>query len=113
MTVLQDVLSKLPLLTPPDRGRVLDELLSGSSDSNNDDTPAIVKTPDVCGGSARLVRTRIPVWTVERFRQLGANDAEILYHFPTLQPSDLPQALRYVARNRDEIEREIEENERE
>ena len=106
------------MLTPNDRGRVLDDLLNDSSPQRNGFTneslfPSIVKTPDVCGGSARLVRTRIPVWTLERMKQLGLDEIELLRHFPTLQRMDLLQAWRYVANHRTEVEREIQENERE
>lgn len=107
MSILQDVLSKLPLLTPQDRSRVLESL-----DPQTDETrfPSIVKTPGVCGGSARLIRTRIPVWILEQFRRLGADDQEIQRNYPTLQQTDLEQAWRYVERYREEIERDIREN---
>lgn len=72
---------------------------------------AIVATPDVCGGAARLIRTRIPVWTLERMRQLGVSEANILQSFPTLRAADLVQAWAYVASHRDEIECVIRENE--
>ena len=72
--------------------------------------PSIVSTPNVCGGAARLIRTRIPVWTLERMRQLGVSEADILKSFPTLGAADLVQAWTYVSHNREEIEREIREN---
>jgi uncharacterized protein (DUF433 family) len=75
--------------------------------------PLIVKTPGVCGGAARLVRTRIPVWVLERLRQLGASADEILRSYPTLGRADVLQAWSYAARHRQEIEQEIQENEEE
>lgn len=75
------------------------------------DFPSIVATPGVCGGSATLIRTRIPVWTIERYRQLGASEAEILANFPSLQAVDIAQAWSYAARHRAEIEAEIRQNE--
>ncbi len=75
--------------------------------------PSIVATPGVCGGAARLIRTRIPIWTLERMRQLGVSEIDILRSFPSLRAVDLVQAWSYAARNRDEIERMIRENEEE
>lgn len=72
---------------------------------------AIVATPNVCGGAARLVRTRIPVWTLERMRQLGISEADILQSFPTLRAADLVQAWAYVSSHREEVEAAIRENE--
>ena len=73
--------------------------------------PGIEKSPGICGGDARIVRTRIPVWTVENFRRLGANDAELLENYPTLIPTDLINAWAYVAAHREEIDNAIRENE--
>lgn len=75
------------------------------------DHPSIVTTPNVCGGAARFIRTRIPVWTVERMRQLGSAESEILLSYPSLRAVDLVQAWSYVTRHRDEIEQAIRENE--
>jgi uncharacterized protein (DUF433 family) len=57
------------------------------------------------------VSSRIPVWSLQAWRQLGAGDEEILRNFPTLQPADLVNAWRYVERHSAEIEREILANE--
>lgn len=73
--------------------------------------PLIVSTPDICGGAARLIRTRIPVWVLERMRQLGVSESDILRSFPTLQSVDLVQAWSYAARYPLEIEKAIRENE--
>lgn len=75
--------------------------------------PSIVRTPGVCGGAARLIRTRIPVWTLERMRQLGVSEIDILRSYPTLRAVDLVQAWSYAARHRSEIEQAIRENEQE
>jgi uncharacterized protein (DUF433 family) len=74
-------------------------------------TPSIVTTPGVCGGTPRIIRTRIPVWTLERMRQLGISEADILRSYPTLRAVDLVQAWAYVNAHRDEVERQIQENE--
>jgi uncharacterized protein (DUF433 family) len=76
------------------------------------DFPSVVSTPGVCGGSPRLVRTRIPIWVLQRMRQVGLSEARILESYPTLLASDLVQAWRYAALHKAEIDREIEENER-
>lgn len=74
--------------------------------------PYVVRTPGVCGGSARLIRTRIPVWLFQQMRQLGFTEAKILESYPTLTASDLVQAWGYAAAHQAEIDKEIEENER-
>ena len=42
----------------------------------------IEKTDGVSGGEACIVRTRIPVWTLENYRRLGWTEAAILENFP-------------------------------
>jgi len=75
--------------------------------------PLIVKTPGVCGGSARIIRTRIPVWLLEEMRIRGVSEADILRNYPTLSAMDLVQAWAYVADHQDEVTREIKENDTE
>ena len=75
-----------------------------------DQLPGIEFDPRICGGSARIAGTRVPVWSLESWRRLGAEDAEILRNFPTLEPSDLLNAWNYVARHTREIDREIQAN---
>ena len=76
-----------------------------------DAVPGIESTPGVCGGSARIRQTRIPVWLLEQMRRLGVAEATLLYEYPTLHAEDLVNAWAYVQRHPDEIDREIEENE--
>jgi uncharacterized protein (DUF433 family) len=71
----------------------------------------IVRTPAVCGGSARIIRTRIPVWLLERYRRLGMNEGELLRAYPTLRAIDLVEAWRYAESHPEEMDREIRENE--
>ncbi|HSH79522.1 MAG TPA: DUF433 domain-containing protein [Herpetosiphonaceae bacterium] len=73
--------------------------------------PGIEKTPGVQGGDACIVRTRIPVWTLEAYRRLGWDDAQILANFPTLRPVDLILAWLYVDANPEEIEQALQEQE--
>jgi uncharacterized protein (DUF433 family) len=76
-----------------------------------DQHPGIEFDPRVCGGSARIAGTRIPVWSLESWRRLGSDEAELLRNFPSLMASDLVNAWRYVERHTSEIDREIDENE--
>jgi uncharacterized protein (DUF433 family) len=71
----------------------------------------IVKKAGICGGAARLIRTRIPVWTLARMRQLGESDQDLLQIYPSLEPVDLLHAWRYVELHPEEVEQAIRENE--
>jgi uncharacterized protein (DUF433 family) len=71
------------------------------------ETPAIQKTPNVCGGKACIRQTRIAVWGLVMDRKLGMTDAEVLNSYPTLTPADLDAAWEYYRRNPLEIERAI------
>ncbi|MGL4421592.1 MAG: DUF433 domain-containing protein [Gemmataceae bacterium] len=73
--------------------------------------PLIVKTNDVCGGDARIIRTRIPVWTLQRLRELGQSDTEILRAYPSLRHTDLSHAWIYSDTHGEEIRLAIQENE--
>ena len=73
--------------------------------------PGIEQTPGVCGGDPCIRKTRIPVWLLESFRRLGSTEAELLDSYPSLQAQDLVNAWAYVRTHRDEIERQILENE--
>jgi type III restriction enzyme len=53
----------------------------------------IQKTPGVCGGNACVRDTRIPVWTLQRLRELGRTDRELLDDYPTLTPADIEAGL--------------------
>ena len=65
--------------------------------------PPIRKAPDVCGGNARVRDTRVPVWTLQRLRELGSTDSQLLEDYPALHPADLAAAWEYVRSNRSEI----------
>jgi uncharacterized protein (DUF433 family) len=75
------------------------------------DVPGIVNTPDVCGGAARVAGTRIPVWTLVRYRQLGATEADLLRSYPTIRSEDLATAWVYYRVHEEEIEQQIVDNE--
>jgi uncharacterized protein (DUF433 family) len=73
--------------------------------------PGIESLPSVCGGSATIVRTRIPVWVLEQARRVGMSEAELLRSYPALRAEDLANAWAYVRGHRDEIDQEIVDNE--
>lgn len=73
--------------------------------------PGIDRDPAVCGGEACISRTRIPVWTLVRYRQNGLSEADLLHSYPTLRAEDVAHAWSYYGGHRDEIDRAIAENE--
>ena len=106
-TTFEEAQSAVAMLPRQDRARLFVWMAADIADQ----FPGIEFDPRVCGGSARIAGTRIPVWSLESWRRLGADDGEILRNYPTLQPSDLLNAWRYVERHPQEIDREIQENE--
>jgi len=74
---------------------------------NATEVPAIQKTPNVCGGDARVRNTRIPVWLIVNARRLGGTDAGLLADYPALSQADLDACWDYYRDNPIEIERGI------
>jgi uncharacterized protein (DUF433 family) len=103
---LEQAQSAVAALPRQDRARLFIWMAADIADQ----LPGIEFDPRVCGGSARIAGTRIPVWSLESWRRLGASDAEILRNYPSLLGSDLLNAWTYVDRHRQEIDREIDEN---
>jgi uncharacterized protein (DUF433 family) len=71
---------------------------------------SIEKTPNVCGGSACIIHTRIPVWALVSFKKLGTNDATLLVAYPTLRQQDLNNAWAYYKANKKAIDKDTKEN---
>ena len=94
-------------LSRPEKARLLGLLVRDVGDL----AIGIESTPGVCGGDPCLIRTRIPVWTLEQARRVGFSEADILRSYPTLRAEDLVNAWAYVRSHRDEVERMIRENE--
>jgi uncharacterized protein (DUF433 family) len=124
MPGLADIAEQIDKLDPVEREQLLARLLPlsehlflrwSSSQKAFRPTryPGIVRTPGVCGGSARFIRTRIPIWSVVRLQQLGASDIDILRSYPSLRAVDLAEAWAFADDHREEIERDIRENEEE
>lgn len=65
---------------------------------------AIVATPGICGGLARVDGHRVAVWQVERARRLGA-DLSVAY--PTLSADEIAAAIDYAGKNKKELARYI------
>lgn len=104
---IQEVESQLEQLNRSEKARVLGRLALDLAHT----WPGIEKTPGVNGGDACIVRTRIPVWTLEGYRRLGWNDEQILANFPTLRAADLLYAWLYAEANKQEIEQALHEQE--
>ena len=107
MSMLQELEKQLALLSPGDRAQLLQRVARDFCGA----VPGIDSTPGVCGGEPCIIRTRIPVWVLERGRQLGSNEAELLRAYPTLRAQDLVNAWAYVDTHQEEIEQQIRENE--
>ena len=75
------------------------------------DTDLIVKTPGIVGGSARIAGTRLAVWGLINWLKVGWSEEELLKNYPTISREALAAAREYYREHRDEIDREIAENE--
>ena len=73
--------------------------------------PGVDSRPDVCGGDACVVRTRIPVWLLAQARRLGLSEQALLAAYPSLRAEDLVNAWRYARAHTAEIDGQIRENE--
>ncbi|MCE9635048.1 MAG: DUF433 domain-containing protein [Planctomycetes bacterium] len=71
---------------------------------------AIQRTPGVCGGDACVRSTRIPVWLLVSWRDLGRDYAWILRNYPGLTAGDLEAAWAYAGSHADEIARAAREH---
>ena len=73
--------------------------------------PGVESRPEVCGGEACVVRTRIPVWLLVQARRLGTSDIDILRSYPILRVEDLANAWAYARSHAEEIDQQIRRNE--
>ncbi len=87
------------------------QLLQWVARDLGDAFPGIESRPNVCGGEACIVRTRIPIWVLMQARRLGTSEAEILRAYPTLRAEDLANAWAYYRSHRKEIDSQIRANE--
>jgi len=107
MDAVREVEKLLDEMTRSERMRLLQRLVRDLGDA----FPGVESRPDVCGGEACIVRTRIPVWVLVQARRLGTSEADLLSAYPTLRSEDLANAWAYYRTHRDEIERQICQNE--
>ena len=87
------------------------QLLQWVTRDLGDAFPGIESRPDVAGGEACIVRTRIPVWLLVQASKLGTSEADLLRAYPTLRAEDLANAWSYYRSHRKEIDKHIRENE--
>lgn len=107
MGSLHDVERLISEMTRAEKAQLLQWVVRDLGDA----FPGIDSNPGVCGGEPCVVRTRIPVWVLERARRLGTSEADLLNSYPSLRAEDLANAWAYVRSHQEEIEREIRENE--
>lgn len=98
--------SQLLSLSPTDKVRVIQVL----AQSLEERWQGIERTENVCGGDARIARTRIPVWLLVQARNLGISESELLQDYPTLSANDLSNAWVYAASHEAEIDAAIRKN---
>jgi uncharacterized protein (DUF433 family) len=106
MTTLTELRKELLSLSPIDKAEAIDLLAT----SLNHDWRGITKTTDVCGGSACIAGTRIPVWVLVNARSLGISESLVLDDYPTLTATDLANAWVYADVYATEIADEIKSN---
>lgn len=107
MGALEDAEKLLATMTRAEKARLLQAVVCDLGDA----FPGIESTPGVCGGEPCVVRTRIPVWVLEQARRLGTSEADLLRCYPTLRAEDLVNAWAYARAHREDIDRQIRENE--
>ena len=91
--------------------REFEEFLGQMSSAEKAQCPGIESHPDVCGGDACIVRTRIPVWLLEQARRLGVTEQMLLVSYPCLRAENLVNARNYARAHAAGIDVQILENE--
>ena len=72
----------------------------------------VVKSPDTCGGRARLAGHRIPVFRVAMAFRAGNSPEEMLAMWPSLNLAEVHAAIAYSLANAAEIGADIAAEER-
>jgi uncharacterized protein (DUF433 family) len=107
MSTVEEAERLLSKMTPGEKAQLLKRVAQESRDAY----PGIDTIDGVCGGEPVIVSTRIPIWVLELARRLGSTEADLLRLYPGLQAEDLASAWAYVRVHRDEIDRQIRDNE--
>jgi uncharacterized protein (DUF433 family) len=107
MSTLEEIQKAASSLSPSEKAQLLQSIAQELGDA----FPGIDSRPDVCGGEACIVRTRIPVWVLEQSRRLGSSDTDILRSYPSLRAEDLANAWAFVRSHAQEIDQQIRDNE--
>ncbi len=107
MATLREIEDLLSELSRAEKAQVLQWIARDLGEA----FPGIERTPDVIGGEARIVRTRIPVWLLVQAKRLNTSEADLLRSYPSLPAEDLANAWAYARLHGDEIEQQIAENE--
>ncbi len=107
MTTLLELEQQISALSPAEKAQILQWVARDLGDA----FPGIESNPNISGGEACIVRTRIPVWVLVQSRRLGISEADLLRSYPTLRAEDLANAWAYARLHRDEIEQQILDNE--
>ncbi len=68
--------------------------------------PHVVRVPGVCGGSAVIRGTRVPVWILAEYVQAGWTPQDLLAQFPHLSPAQIYDALSYWHDHAEEVAEE-------
>jgi len=103
----QELETQLLALTPTEKAEAIQIL----TQTLNQNSYRITKTPDFCGGEACIANTRIPIWLLVESRHLGINEAQILDDYPHLSAADLVNIWAYANAHPEEIETAIQKNE--
>lgn len=107
MNILREAEKLLSAMTRAEKAQVLQWVVRDLGEA----FPGIESNLGVSGGEPCIVRTRIPVWVLERARQLGSSEADLLRAYPSLRAEDLANAWAFVRLHRSEIEQQIRDNE--
>jgi uncharacterized protein (DUF433 family) len=94
------------------QSQVIQEALQLLYDREQGQTSHVIqKQANISGGRACIASTRLTVWNLVVWHQLGLSDQELLEKYPQLTQNQLEAAWNYYAHNKDEIDRDISENE--
>ena len=109
MSKLKELETQLLSLKPSEQASII-QLLSNNLANTWE---GIRKTPNVMGGEACIRETRIPVWLVVSYRNMGLSEAKILENYPDLSAIDLVNSWAYESAFPDEISIAIRKQEEE